>query len=73
MAAAGLMRANRGGRRLFGGSPKPARGSKTTEALQAAVHVGAGYSATKTDHALNYSSAFTAESLAGLLAAKSQQ
>ena len=38
-----------------------------TEALQAAVHVGAGYSAAKDSHVLNQSSAFALESLAGLI------
>lgn len=70
VAAAGIMRANRGGKRLFGDSRVPAVGSKTTNALQSAVNAGAGYSATKAEHVLNLSTAFTEASLSGLLAAR---
>ena len=70
VAAAGLMRANRGGERLFGAGSRPALGSRTTRALQSAVNAGPGYSAHRDAHVLSRSTAFEPESLAGLLAAR---
>jgi HrpA-like RNA helicase len=72
VAAANLMRANRGGSRLFGGgagSP-PALNSMTTEALQNAVHVGSGYNATRQGHVLRQSTALAPESVASLLSSR---
>ena len=70
VAVANLMRANSGGRRLFGGGTRPAANSPTTRPLQDAVHVGNEYGRGRNADELSLSTAFSREAIQDIMRKK---